>query len=202
MGSRVMHYCISSLLAVKLDISNKDEFMLGGIAPDIHGLMGVPKGVTHFKDSDKKGNNSINYKRFYTTYRENMDKPFYLGYLCHLISDTVWLEFYFDLVQYESPEQWQKTLETSYSDFEKLNSRIIKHYSLIMRQHSIPDITIQNYDIIHLPVLIDLLYKDFLIDDPENQEPLKLFKDDNNEIINYINNSIEKCLEFLSVTIK
>ncbi|OPA72992.1 hypothetical protein BVG16_31020 [Paenibacillus selenitireducens] len=26
--------------------------VLGGIAPDIHGLMGIPKGVTHFIDKD------------------------------------------------------------------------------------------------------------------------------------------------------
>jgi hypothetical protein len=42
----------------KLGIENRNEFMLGGIAPDIHGLMGVPKGVTHFKDTDFKDDNS------------------------------------------------------------------------------------------------------------------------------------------------
>lgn len=202
MGSRIMHYCISSLLADKLNISNKDEFMLGGIAPDIHGLMGVAKGLTHFKDIEEQGKNHINYKRFYTTYRETMDSPFYLGYLCHLISDAVWLEFYFNLVHYESKEQWQETLELSYSDFEKLNGRIIEQYSLVRRQHTIPDITIQNYDVNQLPVLVDLLYRDFLVGDQSKQEPLQLFKDDNSEIIGYINDSVERCLNFIYTTVE
>ncbi|MEF3309281.1 hypothetical protein PV433_10230 [Paenibacillus sp. GYB004] len=55
MGSRMMHYCIAALLADELSIKNRSEFMLGGIAPDIHGLMGVPKGVTHFKDTYASG---------------------------------------------------------------------------------------------------------------------------------------------------
>lgn len=88
LGSRIMHYCISFIIAERLKINNKNEFMLGGIAPDIHGLMGVEKGVTHFKDRDKDGESYINYMRFYETYEYIINKPFYLGYLCHLISDT------------------------------------------------------------------------------------------------------------------
>jgi hypothetical protein len=57
--------------------------MLGGIAPDIHRLMGVPKGVTHFKDRDAKGRGFINYERFYNAHKSVIDVPFYLGYLCH-----------------------------------------------------------------------------------------------------------------------
>jgi hypothetical protein len=67
-----MHYCIASLLADKLDIKNRDNFMLGGIAPDIHRLMGVSKDVTHFKDPDDHGGSRINYVRFYTMYRDVM----------------------------------------------------------------------------------------------------------------------------------
>jgi len=36
MGSRMMHYCIASLICSKIEIINKDEFILGGIAPDVH----------------------------------------------------------------------------------------------------------------------------------------------------------------------
>ncbi|WP_430787268.1 hypothetical protein VBD025_16005 [Virgibacillus flavescens] len=56
MGSRIMHYCISDIIADQVGFEDKTDFILGGIAPDIHGLMGVPKSVTHFKEKDEKGN--------------------------------------------------------------------------------------------------------------------------------------------------
>jgi hypothetical protein len=48
MGSRVMHYCIASLLSDKLSIVNKTDFLLGGIAPDVHYYMNVSKDITHY----------------------------------------------------------------------------------------------------------------------------------------------------------
>ncbi|WP_339321218.1 hypothetical protein [Paenibacillus sp. FSL W8-0194] len=47
MGSRVMHYCISTLLARELGIDD-DQFLLGGIAPDVHKYMNAPKKESHF----------------------------------------------------------------------------------------------------------------------------------------------------------
>ena len=198
MGSRIMHYCISSLIAEKLEIEHKSEFMLGGIAPDIHGLMGVAKGVTHFKDLDESGKSHINVMRFYDTYKDVINEPFYLGYLCHLVADVVWLDVYFDIVEYVSPEQWIEKLNIAYSDFEKLNKRIIDHYSLRLQHHAIPNISIRNYNADFLPTLIDLLGNDFSNNKELNYEPLELFNNDNSQIHDYINKSVTQCIDTLA----
>ncbi len=58
MGSRIMHYCISSLLADELRIVNKEEFLIGGVAPDVHYYMNIHKDITHFVDRDGVVNKS------------------------------------------------------------------------------------------------------------------------------------------------
>lgn len=198
MGSRIMHYCISSLIADRLEIENKSEFMLGGIAPDIHGLMGVAKGVTHFKELDASGKSRINVMKFYDTYKDVIHEPFYLGYLCHLLSDVVWSEVYFNLVEYVSPEQWAEKLNIAYSDFGKLNGRIIDHYSLNLHKHVVPIISISNYNADFLPALINLLGNDFLNNEETKKEPLALFRNDNSEIHDFINNSVTQCIHTLT----
>lgn len=174
--------------------------MLGGIAPDIHGLMGVPKGVTHFKDTYANGESRINYVRFYKTYRDVIkEQPFYLGYLCHLISDVVYLDTYFKVVPKSvSAGIWKEKLQTAYRDFNRLNGRIIKKYSLMFHHHVLLSINIKGYNADFIPILLDQLRKDFQIDEVLMSEPLELFKDDNSEITDYINKSVEQNLEFLS----
>jgi len=193
-----MHYCISSLIADRLEIEHRSEFMLGGIAPDIHGLMGVAKGVTHFKDLDESGKSRINVMRFYETYKNVIHEPFYLGYLCHLISDVEWLDVYFNVVEYISAEQWAEKLNVAYSDFGKLNGRIIDNYSLKLHQHVVPTISISNYNVDCLPALIDLLGNDFRNNEVIKYEPLSLFSNDNSEIHNFINKSVTQCIHTLS----
>lgn len=193
-----MHYCVSSIIADKLGIEDRSEFLLGGIAPDIHGLMGVSKGVTHFKDGDKTGKSYINYQRFFDTYKEVIKEPFYLGYLCHLISDVVWLDMYLKKVEYISSEQWMEKLEVSYRDFERLNGRIIEHYSLQLNQHATPNVYIDGYNVEFLPTLLDLLSRDFLNNEYLMSEQLELFENDNSEIIDYINRSVIQSINFLS----
>lgn len=195
-----MHYCIATMIAEKINISGRSEFLLGGIAPDIHGLMGVAKGITHFKERDEVGKNHINYKGFYETYRELINEPFYLGYLCHLISDWVWNDMYFKKVKFVSSEQWNQSLQATYRDYAKLNGRIIRHYSLAIHELKIPDfkINIEQYDVNFLPSLVGLLVKDFEIDESHMNEPLELFENDNREIIDYINKSVFESINFLS----
>ncbi len=48
MGSRVMHYCITSLLSQSVNQTD-DSFLLGGLAPDVHRYMGQSQYyLTHF----------------------------------------------------------------------------------------------------------------------------------------------------------
>ncbi|NGP43786.1 hypothetical protein G4V62_02035 [Bacillaceae bacterium SIJ1] len=196
MGSRIMHYCISSIIADKIKINDQSEFLLGGIAPDIHGLMGVRKGVTHFKDIDEAGESYINYVRFYETYKHAMNEPFYLGYLCHLISEDVWLDFYLKKNGEISSDQNNKILQTTYRDFRRLNGRMIELYSLQLHSHTIPSVKIEGYNANYLVKLLELLHEDFTIDHDLMNEPLELYSND--EIIDYIDKSVEKSIDFVA----
>lgn len=35
MGLRIMHYCIATLISQQIEIENTNEFILGGITPDV-----------------------------------------------------------------------------------------------------------------------------------------------------------------------
>lgn len=202
MGSRVMHYCIASIISKHLGLSNESEFILGGIAPDIHPFMDIykPKDITHFVDRDENGKGHINYLRYYNKYKQLLYEPFYLGYLCHLISDVVWSEFYFNIIEHKSIEEKKETLQISYRDFWRLNGRLIKRYSLENHRLSLSKpikITEVNLEL-YLPDLLDWIKKDFSYDEKVANEPLELFNDDSGQIIDYIEKSVNKCMHFIS----
>lgn len=199
MASRVMHYCISALLAAELGIDNPQEFMLGGIAPDVHALMGVPKDVTHFKDVDADGESRINYVRFYETYNDRLGQPFYLGYLTHLVSDVVWLQFFQSIVDPSrmTAEEYREKLRVAYRDFERLNGKVIQRYSLQLHNHVIPDVQISGYDVKFLPLLLDLMRQDFEMDETLMSEPLELFQNDQRDIVQFIDEAVKTNIEFL-----
>ncbi|MBP1967761.1 hypothetical protein [Paenibacillus aceris] len=127
-----------------------------------------------------------------------MNKPFYLGYLCHLISDVVWLELFLKIVGFASAQQLKEKALVAYRDFERLNGRIIKQYSLKLHQHVLPTVNIDGYNSEYLPALLDLLRKDFTIDEVLINEALELFNNNNFEIIDYINRSVDESMVFLS----
>jgi len=195
-----MHYCISSIISKRLGLSN--EFILGGIAPDVHPYMSVykPKDITHFVDRDENGKGKVNYLRYYNKYKLLLHEPFYLGYLCHLISDVVWSDSYFKIIEHMSTEEKRETLKISYRDFWRLNGRMMKRYSLEYNQLLLPKhIKIAEINLeLYLPSLLDWIQKDFLYDEKDAKEPLELFDDDNNQIIDYIDKSVNKCMEFIT----
>ncbi|WP_430787266.1 hypothetical protein VBD025_16000 [Virgibacillus flavescens] len=105
---------------------------------------------------------------------------------------------YFKKVEFISLEQWKEKLLTAYRDFERLNGRIIKHYSLPFHHHVIPDVKIDGYKEEFLPTLVDLLRKDFITDEDLINEPLELFENDNSEIIDYIDSAVSQSINFIN----
>lgn len=197
-----MHYCISSIISKRLGLSDEREFVLGGIAPDIHPYMDAyrPKDITHFVDRDENGKGHINYLSFYNNYKPLLVEPFYLGYLCHLISDVVWSEFYFNFIKHMSIEEKKDTLQISYRDFWRLNGRLISLYSLEYNQLNLPDpikITEANFQL-YLPALLEWMEKDFSYDEKVALEPLELFNDDCIQIVDYMDKSVNRCMQFIS----
>jgi hypothetical protein len=230
MGSRIMHYCLSNLLSQQLQIDNHAEFLLGGIAPDVHPYMQLrqqqagqlispplqtlqpqqsqplepkpvkPKDITHFVDRDANGKGQINYLRFYEANEARMNEPFYLGYLCHLISDSEWTnDTYLKVVQRFTPEENELRQRFIYRDFSRLNGRIIRQYSLKLNAHTIPSrLGFEVYSLEdYMPDLLEGLRKDFACDEQTAAEQLELFLNDNSEIIDYMDASVNRCLQFL-----
>lgn len=199
MGSRMMHYCIASLISHKIEIINKDEFILGGIAPDVHYYMNVTKDITHFVDRDENGKGQVNFLRFYEKYKDSIMKPFYLGYLCHLISDHIWSrDTYFKIVEFLSMEERKEKLQISYRDFWRLNGRIISKYNLGLMEYTPPiDLEIDEINIDSLPDLFDWMRKDFSYEKELADQPLELFRNDDSQIVEYIDKSVEQSLQFI-----
>ena len=195
MGSRVMHYCISTLLAKELGVGNRATFILGGIAPDAHGYPGGNRDITHFKDVDERGRRFINYRRFCLQYRHKITEPFYLGYLCHLISDEVRLEC-FRKAQTDSHPGHQ-VQDRIYRDFVRLNGRIIMKYGLQMQRHEVPAMDVEGMSTEGLSILLDQVRQDFIFDESALREPLEIFRNDGNDVDDYISQSVTRCTHFI-----
>lgn len=199
MGSRIMHYCIATLISEKLKLEDKDHFVLGGIAPDVHPYMNISKDITHFIERDELGKGSINYFNFIRKYQEQIADPFYLGYLCHLISDDIWSkDIYYKIVEFNTKEERKEILKINYRDFWRLNGRIIKNYSLSLVPLSIPNKNIEEINLESMPLLLNWIEKDFAYDESTASEHLELFENDNSQITDYIDKSVKKSLEMIN----
>ncbi|MGF9916160.1 zinc dependent phospholipase C family protein [Paenibacillus ehimensis] len=196
MGSRIMHYCISSLVAQKLSIENRSDFLLGGIAPDGLHEMNHSKEVTHFVERESMGGRRINYWRFMEKYKERIRQPFYSGYLCHLLSDDLWSEdTYFQKVRSLSAEERSEARNMSYRDFWRLNGVIIARYGLQRSPHPIPEVAMDEISAKSVASLLDDLDKDFHFDEMTACEPLEFLRRD--EVFDYIGVSVNRCMAFL-----
>lgn len=88
MPSAIIHASVAKKInkVLKLD---EDLFILGNIAPDCwrNGKNFGSRSLSHFLQ-----NNTIDedYHLFYNKYKNNMDDPFVIGYLIHLMTDFYW----------------------------------------------------------------------------------------------------------------
>lgn len=97
MGSAVMHLCIGKKVAQKLNNSDRKEFLIGNLAPDLSKITNQSKYISHFlKKVEINGieREVPDLPRFISEYKERLKEPFVQGYLCHLISDDVWFRYY------------------------------------------------------------------------------------------------------------
>ncbi len=191
MGSRVMHYCIAELLAKELEIED-DQFILGGIAPDVHKNMNEPKSKSHFVRTNSGGTFFADYFGFHEKYLNHMKDPFYLGYFYHLISDVIWVEEIYNkkikwLPQPEKKEAQQKY----YRDFWRLNGKLIDHYSLVIKPMQVRTIHIDEINYRFLPELINDLENDFELKDEAKEQELEILEFD--EVIEILERSVREC---------
>lgn len=192
MGSRVMHAIIALKVAEALQIENKTEFLLGGIAADATS----DKEASHFYCGvHEEFTRSIDPERFFEKYKTREDRRYILGYYAHLIADEIWLSgFYFSWLKNrleENPE-----LHTLYhQDFHLLNGKLAHYYGVKEQLTNAFEQHVEVFDLDEVKAsntrkLAQYVIKDFNDLEQSLEEPLNVFTFD--QIVGYIETSIQK----------
>lgn len=157
MGSAVMHLCIGKKVAKKLNNSDRKEFLIGNLAPDLSKLTNQSRYISHFlkkiniNDSERE---VPDLDKFLKKYKDRLNEPFIQGYLCHLISDDIWFREYIpnhvvsitedktqillrDVDDYIPYDDFKKMM---YSDYTKTNQYLFGLYKLNLKKFDNMDI--------------------------------------------------------------
>ncbi|TCM96393.1 hypothetical protein EV294_105260 [Paenibacillus sp. BK033] len=203
MGSRMMHYCITSEVNKRIYSSLEARIHLGGLAPDLTHPVYAPKSVTHFVRIDKEGKKRTDYEFFAQKYKDNFDDSFYVGYLSHLVADHIWYEtMYLKLIKALPEEERQAAIEKGYRDFRRLNKLLLREYPLSppMEVPVIDNVLIDGLYPEYIPDIANQLIGDFHIEEPFSPDDLEIYSLDT--ILEYIRLSIEETLKVLDTTIR
>lgn len=167
MASAVIHLAVAKVLEPYLKITNKKDYYLGSIAPDIAKQIGESKQKSHFLYNERK--DVPNMKMFTDKYPNFYKNDFDLGYYIHLFTDKLWFDkFLNNLVQSNAvklidgtilnttPEELRNLI---YTDYTNLNIKIIEEYnmdlSLFYEEFQKPNTKIEEIPINKLNILID-----------------------------------------------
>ncbi|MBR2401227.1 MAG: zinc dependent phospholipase C family protein [Lachnospiraceae bacterium] len=132
MPSRMIHYLVAEEVAKQVEIKNRNRFKIGSLCPDMSSREDESKHLTHFTEilGEKKG---LNWLNFTSKYGEEMKRDdLYLGVLCHLITDGVWLHDVMNMQirsEVKSREERQPLYQKGYADFHRLNYILKNEFS-------------------------------------------------------------------------
>ena len=202
MASAVIHLAVAKVLEPYLKITNKKDYYLGSIAPDIAKQIGESKQKSHFLYNERK--DVPNIKMFTNKYPNFYKNDFDLGYYIHLFTDKLWFDkFLNNLVQSNSvklidgtilnttPEELRNLI---YTDYTNLNIKIIEEYnmdlSLFYEEFQKPNTKIEEIPINKLNILIDKM--GIII---ENSKREKNYVFDIYLIKQFIEDTIERILQ-------
>ncbi|WP_142829625.1 zinc dependent phospholipase C family protein [Planococcus soli] len=205
MGSRVMHMIIADHVSKQLEITDKQLFLLGGIAPDAAYTI-AKKSQSHFYEGRlDDGTRHVNYNRFIEKYPLDIQSEFGLGYLIHLISDDVWLkQVYFRNDLKNRTDADPQLLDRWHSDFRKLNGKLITHFDCENLRNELMDTfllstNISEIDTENLQQFKEETIGDFKFSKEELVSELEVYAVE--EILDYIDAATEKaidiCMEFI-----
>lgn len=120
MASWIIHLRVADALISRFKNICETEFVVGNLAPD----SGVPNAdwsdfspspvISHFKLPDETGHMRANIGKYiechFTAEKQMNYTPrqysFYLGYLCHLLTDLLWVKSVFPICAAKSPEAY------------------------------------------------------------------------------------------------
>lgn len=193
MGSRMMHYCISTRVCERLGGGQDGPFTLGNLAPDVHKYMNEPKEASHFIRQDETGRKYCDLEGFYTKYLAGQRSSFHLGYYCHLLSDNIWLEeIYNQKIKWLEQPLKVEAQQKYYRDFRRLNTLLADYYRLEAPVVEVAPVSFDEVDYRFLPQLLQDLGKDFTRDRHAELGPLELLEWD--EIVSCLEKSVDRCV--------
>lgn len=192
MGSRVMHTIIALKVAEALQIENKTEFLLGGIAADATS----DKEASHFYTGlHEDYTRSIDYELFWEKYKARVDHDYILGYYAHLIADDIWLTGFY-LPWLKNRMEANPELQTLYhQDFRLLNGKLAHYYGVKEVLTNAFEQQVELFDIDEVKAsntwnLAQYVIEDFNDIEQSLDQPLHVFTFA--QIVGYIETSIQK----------
>ena len=224
MGSALMHLCIGKKIANKLNNSDRKEFFIGNLAPDLSKITNQSRYISHFLK--KEVINGVerevpDIEKFLNKYKARLNEPFVQGYLCHLLSDDVWFKEYIpnhvisitedkryillrDIDDYIPYDEFKKTM---LSDYAKLNSYLFDLYKIDLKKFddmNIQEPNMEEFEYNEIHKLIEQLsyfidYSSNVIEKGENidcEEPENenLELLSKTEVVTYIEEAIERVI--------
>lgn len=162
MASAVIHLCVAKKINNYLQMDER-ILSLGAIAPDIAKLVGESKNRSHFLDEEDSEDTPPHYYRFIDKYKDELNKPFELGYLIHLMTDYYWFKDYVYkyILEYtnDSSITYSAIKKIIYNDYTSLNQDLIDDYMLdlyyFQNKIEYPKSSIEEIPMDKLDVLVD-----------------------------------------------
>lgn len=181
MASAIIHLAVAKTLEQYFEISNKKDYYLGAIAPDISKQIGENKQKSHFLINTL--DDIPNIEMFINKYPNFKNNSFELGYFIHLYTDKIWFSKFISklysgnylklldgTVITTTPEE---TLKILYQDYSNLNIKLLDAYnmdlSLFYEDFIKPDTTLDEIPTDKLNILIDKM--GIIIENTKEEKP-------------------------------
>ncbi|WP_408006265.1 hypothetical protein ACJROX_16280 [Pseudalkalibacillus sp. A8] len=196
MGSRIMHLITADMVLKELSIKSENDFLLGSVIPDAV----IPKDLSHFFEYDSDGLTiSVNYPKFAVTYKNVINEPLTLGYLCHLITDDIWLkDFYLSWIK-EEIEADDSFYYAYHRDFRRFNYHLLQHHGNFQLEERLASGRYFDFyeELNHQSVKQFLLSmeEDFKTPSCKHKETFEVFQFD--DIVRYLEKSKQESIKYL-----
>lgn len=130
MAQRTIHMLFGTLLSDKIELFDKNRFLIGSILPDAY-INPTNRKVAHFiKYISDENCLYFDFQDFREKFQNKiMTDDLYLGYYAHLVEDAFYRYFlYYEKRFMEKIKRYE--LDILHNDYHILNSYIVKKYTL------------------------------------------------------------------------
>ena len=130
MPQKIVHYVVAKELINKNVIKDEYKYIMGNIVPDSNDHTKKDHSLTHYITCE---NNKIliKFNDFFNKYKDKiLDDDMYLGYYTHLLTDSLYRHYLYNIKKMKKYRQDENFEEKIYSDYNKLNRILIEKYNL------------------------------------------------------------------------